>query len=138
MRVYKHPDRPGWIVAEQGNLQIEAERSALPTSPEEAVAFLRAKFVEAEIYHDPDTGNPVPSPEPPGTYVELDIDSEAVETTDFEVLAGEIVAEVQWLDDTIPQIDAMTVAEVRAVVKRLAQENKRMLKAWRYVIRRLK
>lgn len=50
-----------------------------------------------------------------------------------EVMATE---EIDWLNDIIPQIDTMTAAEVRNVVKRLAQENLRQIKAWRYVFRR--
>lgn len=56
---------------------------------------------------------------------------------DFGILADAAAAEIAWLDDTIPQIDSMTIEEVRGVVKRLAQENLRQIKAWLYVLRRL-
>jgi NCAIR mutase (PurE)-related protein len=52
-------------------------------------------------------------------------------------LAGAIQAELDYLEATIPGIDAMTAAQVRAVVKRLAQENLSVLKLLRYVYRRL-
>jgi NCAIR mutase (PurE)-related protein len=52
-------------------------------------------------------------------------------------LAGAIQAELDYLEATIPSIDAMTAAQVRAVVKRLAQENLSILKLLRYVYRRM-
>lgn len=38
-------------------------------------------------------------------------------------------AEIDYLDTTIPTIDAMTAAQVRSVVKRLALENRQIIKA---------
>lgn len=61
----------------------------------------------------------------------------AVKKVDFEGLADKVESEIVWLDTTIPAIDGMTAAEVRDTVKRLAQENQAMLRAWRYVLRRL-
>lgn len=55
----------------------------------------------------------------------------------FDELAEKAAAEIAWLEETIPQIDTMTAAEVRAVVKRLARENMETIRAWRYVFRRL-
>lgn len=56
---------------------------------------------------------------------------------DLEMLAGEADAEIGWLNETIPQIDTMAAVQVRDVVKRLAQENLRQIKAWKYIFRRL-
>lgn len=56
---------------------------------------------------------------------------------DFESFAARATTEIGWLEETIPAIDTMTAAQVRDVVKRLAQENLEMIRAWRYVIRRL-
>lgn len=49
---------------------------------------------------------------------------------DFDALAAQAGAEVEWLEATIP-----TIAD--PVVRRIAQENLRMIKAWRYVFRKL-
>lgn len=73
------------------------------------------------------------------------------EKVDFEGLLAQITTEVSYLDgqitlydSTIPTIDTMTTAQVRAVVKELAQTMRRVmveqraeLKTWRYAIRRL-
>jgi hypothetical protein len=45
--------------------------------------------------------------------------------------------ELDWLDATIPDIDTMNSSAVQGVVKRLAQENRQQIRAWRYVINRL-
>lgn len=55
----------------------------------------------------------------------------------FDELADKASSEIEWLEATIPDIDGMAAAEVRAVVKRLARENLETIRAWRYVIRRL-
>jgi hypothetical protein len=60
----------------------------------------------------------------------LDLDDEAVQTADFEALAELAEAEIAWLVETIP-----TIAD--PIVRRIAQENLRMIRAWRYVFRRL-
>jgi hypothetical protein len=53
-------------------------------------------------------------------------------------LLGNSHTEVAWLEETIPQIETMTLEELRGVLKRLARENMECIRAWRYVIRRLK
>jgi hypothetical protein len=55
----------------------------------------------------------------------------------FEELATKAEVEIAWLEATIPLIDTMNQAELVAVIKRLAQENREMLKAWRYVLNKL-
>jgi len=57
---------------------------------------------------------------------------------DFDELGDKADAEVNWLGTMIPNIDTMIGEEVRDVVKRLAQENLQTIKAWRYILRRLK
>ena len=42
---------------------------------------------------------------------------------DFEALADKADAEIVWLEETISQIDTMTLEELRGVLKRVAQEN---------------
>jgi len=53
---------------------------------------------------------------------------------DLEIRAG---AEIAWLEATIPTIDSADLPTLRAILKRLAQQNLRSIKAWRYVFRRL-
>lgn len=45
--------------------------------------------------------------------------------------------EIAYLDSTIPNIDTMTAVQVRDVVKRLAQENRQIIKALLYLARHL-
>lgn len=56
---------------------------------------------------------------------------------DFGELANLADAEIGWLEATIPQIDTMALEDLRSVLQRLAQENLRQIKAWRYLFRRL-
>ena len=55
----------------------------------------------------------------------------------FDELAGLLTDEIDWLDTTIPLIDGMDAAQLQAVIKRLAQENRYMLRAWQYATRKL-
>lgn len=57
---------------------------------------------------------------------------------DLDALADKAATEIAWLEETIPAIDGMTLEELRSVLKRVARENAETLRAWRYVIRRLK
>jgi hypothetical protein len=47
-------------------------------------------------------------------------------------------AEIQWLNDTIPLVDTMTLEELRTTFKRVMQEQRQEIRAWRYVFRRLR
>lgn len=60
-----------------------------------------------------------------------------VERLDLADLGRQVAAELTWLDTTIAGIDSYTAAQVRDVVKRLAQENRAILRALRFVVRRL-
>jgi hypothetical protein len=96
-------------------------RLADVTLAEEPAAWLAAHSAEAQAAIDV------------GVYNE----DAAIRKVDFDDLADKIESEIAWLDVTIPMIDSMTAAQVRDTVKRLAQENQRMLRAWRYVLRHL-
>lgn len=88
--------------------------------------------------HDPnpvDEGEPIYSYDP--TLNDPTYSAFLERRVDFDELANRAIAEIEWLNDTIPQIDTMTAAQVRGVVKRLAQENLRQIKAWRYIFNRL-
>lgn len=65
------------------------------------------------------------------------VSDEVNERRDFGATIDQINAEIDYLNTTIPAIDTMTAAQVRDVVKRLAQENREILKALRWVARRL-
>ena len=56
---------------------------------------------------------------------------------DFGELANLADAEIEWLETTIPQIDDMAFGDLRTVLLRLARENLRQIKAWRYLFRKL-
>lgn len=60
-----------------------------------------------------------------------------VERLDLADLGRQVVAELAYLDTTITGIDGYTAAQVRDVVKRLCQEQRAVLRALRYVVRRL-
>jgi len=55
----------------------------------------------------------------------------------FNDLEAQAVTEIAWLEAAILTIDAADLTTLRAVIKRLAQENLREIKAWRYLFRRL-
>lgn len=54
---------------------------------------------------------------------------EDVLVNDIKGMLATAQAEIDYLDTTIPTVDAMTAAQVRTVVKRLAQENRQIIKA---------
>lgn len=64
-----------------------------------------------------------------------EMETEETERLDLADLGRQVVAELAWLDTTISGIDGYTAAQVRDTVKRLAQENRAILKALRYVVR---
>jgi len=56
---------------------------------------------------------------------------------DFDGLADQASAEIAWLSATIPQIETMTIEDLRGVLLRLTRENLKQIKAWRYLFGRL-
>jgi len=87
--------------------------------------------------HDPDPieGEPVISYDP--TLEDPDYPAFLQSRIDFDALADKASSEIKWLNETIPDIPAMTGAEVRDVVHRIAREQREELRAWRYIFRRL-
>jgi len=55
----------------------------------------------------------------------------------FNDLEARADAEIAWLESVIPTIDTADLVTLRAVLRRLAQQNLRSIAAWRYVFRRL-
>lgn len=60
---------------------------------------------------------------------------ELAERIDLRTLGQAISSEIAYLNTTILLIDTMTTGQVRDVVKRLAQENRQILKAMRVLVR---
>jgi len=56
---------------------------------------------------------------------------------DFNQLAADAQAEIAWLDTNIPRIPTADLALLRVGLERLARQNRQMLKAWLYVLRRM-
>ena len=74
----------------------------------------------------------VPNP----LYFDDDTD-EASAKEEWQELKGLWAPEVAYLEAAIPAIDDMTAGEARSMVKRLAQENYRILRAFKLLFRRL-
>lgn len=55
----------------------------------------------------------------------------------FDDLEAQADAEIAWLEAAIPTIGTADLAALRAILKRVAQENLREIRAWRYLFRRL-
>lgn len=85
--------------------------------------------------HDLDAELPVYSYDP--TPADPDYPAFLQTRIDFDALVEKATAEIEWLDETIPDIPTMTGAEVRNVVHRIAREQRMEIKAWRYIFRRL-
>lgn len=66
-----------------------------------------------------------------------DVNEVVTNRWNFADLKQKAINELAYLDTTIPQIDTMTSVQVRDVVKRLAQENRQIIKAFRYLFDRL-
>lgn len=99
---------------------LEAEIQA---NPDDLVLFFDTE--PSEIIHLPASGD---------LATEL---TAAKERLDMSALGQQVQTELNWLSTTIGNIDGYAVAEVRNVVKRLAQENEAILKALRYIVRQL-
>lgn len=111
-----------------GTSSVEPPSSAFPAH------FLIKEWGGVEpLVHDPEDGieSYDPTVDDPGYLAFLQ------SRLDFDALFASADNEIAWLDSTIPNISTMTAVEVRAVVERLARENREMIKAWRYLFNRL-
>ena len=129
-----------WLVIDKATQRVFAIETAQP--PEDAYP--------TALYDVKEWDGPVPKlempaiPPNPGRKADLDptladpgYQDKVQQRLDFEALADKATAEIEWLDETIPNIQTMTGAEVRDVVHRLAREQREELRAWRYIFRRL-
>lgn len=85
--------------------------------------------------HDPHADPPILSHDP--TLDDPGYPAFRQSRIDLVALADKADAEIEWLNETIPNIPTMTGAEVREVVLRIAREQREELRAWRYIFRRL-
>lgn len=103
-------------IAQDGLYRL-ADLSRETTSPADWLAANQAEaqaLIDAGVYHE-----------------------ELVQRLDLKALGEQVAAELAYLDTTIANIDTYTAAQVRDVVKRLCQEQRAELRAWRYVVKRL-
>lgn len=83
--------------------------------------------------HDPDED--IYSYDP--TLTDLDYPTFMEARGIFNDLEAQATTEIAWLEAAIPTIDSADLATLRLVLKRIAQENLREIRAWRYLFRRL-
>lgn len=128
LTIYKHPTDASKIVAkyrfgDKAGTEAAGEFliSSLPAGNQAARDYLIAQL----------------SLGAPDDLVVFEVDSRDERTDTTQAFIDQAQAELTYLDATIPAIDAMTVAQVRDVVKRLAQENRAIIKALLYLAKRL-
>lgn len=56
---------------------------------------------------------------------------------DFDQLAEDVQTETEWLNVVIPLIATADLMALRVVLERMARQNQGMLRAWRYILRRM-
>lgn len=123
-----------WLLIDpQGDVvSVQESKPEVPAGHEAVEWYGPIEWVATELTMP--NGNVVPmfkgiDPRPPGY---------SSGRADFEELEQQIQGELGWLDATIPNIQTMTATQVRDVVYRLALENRQMIRAWKYIIRRFK
>lgn len=123
-----------WIVINTAGDVVSVQENEPPDQPghEKVEWYGQIEWVVDHVIEHPDgTQHPVlrgVDPRPVGYEAHRD------KMTDLQTAAS---SELDYLDTTIPTIDTMTDVQVRDVVKRLAQENRQMIRAWQYVLNRL-
>ena len=125
-----------WLTLKQENGALRVINAQPVKPPDDPDAEIFEWFEPFEVYQ-PELTLPDGEyrPEVPG----LDPRPEGYDTgrDKFDELAGLLTNEIDWLDTTIPLINGMDAAQLQAVIKRLAQENRYILRAWQYVARKL-
>lgn len=124
-----------WVVVRDGKVQ-----SVQPHKPDDIPGHdIFEWFGDEPKTHVPALADPITGyvirpaqeadddPRPPGYDTHIG---------DLVDLKDTIESEIAWLETTIPLIDGMDAAQVRSLVKRLAQENLGELRAWRYLLNR--
>ena len=71
------------------------------------------------------------------TTADAEWEAERAESADAQDLQNQITNQIAWLQDKVDNWASLSVADKDAVFKRQAQVNIAMLKAWRFVIRKL-
>lgn len=104
-----------------------------------ATAYVEAQTLsepENLALHLPNIGPNPPIILPHSNNLSEEIASE-VERVDFTNLGYQVAAELAYLDTTISVIDGYAASQIRDVVKRLCQEQRAILLALRFIIRKL-
>ena len=121
----------GWIIIRNSDSAvIGTEEGVPPPAGAWQSGFFTVKEVtllRAPLIHDPDEGVTSYDPTTP---------SDVLSRVDFEQLADDAQAEIDWLDMVIPQIPTADLQQLRDGLERLAKQNRAMLKAWKYVLKR--
>lgn len=101
---------------------------------EEAIEQVaRAKW--QQLNFDPD--NPTEPTQAEIAEIVAQIQAEESEKQDLDSLASRIDDEIAWLGQAIVEVDTADVAGLRDILKRVLQEQRFEMGAWRRVTRRL-
>jgi hypothetical protein len=57
---------------------------------------------------------------------------------DFRDLYAQAATEIAWLDANIPLVPSADLAILRTYLERVMRQNRQMIKAWRYLARKLR
>jgi len=123
----------GWIVIRNSDIAVISTQEDVPP-PDGAwkpalFTVKEATLDRAPPLHDPDEGVESYDPTTPDDVL-------GARRVDFDALADDAQAEIEWLDTAIPQIPTADLGQLRDGLQRLARQNRAQLKAWRYVLRR--
>jgi hypothetical protein len=118
------------IIRESDNAVVGTNYNVAPPAPP-GHRVVEWAGPEPPIHEPPEVESYDPTP------VDSDYPTFADARDVFDDLEVRADAEVAWLESVIPTIDAADLEALRAILKRLAQQNLRMVKAWRYLWRRL-
>lgn len=133
LTVYKHPNKPGYIVAQYHyqdgfTREIEAELSAIPGYPDKSL--VRQWLIDQLT---------IDLPEQTIFPLELsDVDEKEEFRPDLESFVTSINAELTWLDTTITNWPTMTNVQKDAAMLRVLREQREELRAWRFTVRNLR
>jgi len=117
------------IIRESDNAVLGTNYNIAPTAPA-GHRVVEWAGPEPPIHYPPE----VESYDP--TLIDPDYAAFTEARDTFDDLETRAAAEIAWLESAIPAIDAADLETLRAVLKRLAQQNLRSIKAWRYAWRR--
>lgn len=56
---------------------------------------------------------------------------------DFDAFVTQANNEIDWLDASIPLVDSANLAQLRVFLRRVMQQQREELKAWKYIFKRM-